>query len=284
MQNQKEYLDFILNLTGADEFKELVKDLETFRQNKDKYPIHNTPLPAYFWVLKRGGGIKTCVSAFADYLYASKLFQFSGKERCIMHRLDYVRPDSPFAELTRLDNTIKINAGYHRFFQGVVCIDICDWEGVTNEPHFTILLKYLENNMDKILPIMYMHTSSEDKIKSVETSLSAHIRFDTVHFRFPEPHEVVDLIEAKLLSQNNISLSKEAKSVMTETITDVSKNENFNGFVTIEQITNDFLYHLYQTELHKNKVSEKALQDYIKKSDYINRLKVNKPDKQKLGF
>ena len=284
MQNREECLDIIMSLTGADEFKELVNDLEKFRQNKDKYPIQNTALPSYLWVLKRGGGIKTSVQAFAEYLCAAKLIEFTGKDKCIMHKLVYIKPEEPFAELTRLDNIIKINAGYHRFFQGVVCIDICDWMGCTQESHFTVLLKFLENNMDKILPILYTHSTKDEEVKKIETSLSAHIRFDTVRFRFPDPKENVDLIESRYLAHNNFSLSDTAKSILTENITEISKGENFNGFVTIEQIADDFLFHLYQNEITESTVTEVALEKYIKKSDYINRLKVVKADKQRLGF
>ena len=68
-KNADKCFDSIMKLQGVEEFKAVVERLRKFQQNKEKYSVPDVTLPNYLWVAKRGGGISSCINAFAEYLY-----------------------------------------------------------------------------------------------------------------------------------------------------------------------------------------------------------------------
>jgi hypothetical protein len=288
LQHREEYTlkcyDDIMSLLGGDDFKELIQWIRDFGANRAWKSDNCLALPSYFWILKRGGGINTFVSAFTEYLHATNMIDFTGSEKFINHKLEYMKDDHAFTELTRLDNTIKKKSGYHRYFRGVLCIDINDWIGLTNEIQFNIFLRYIESKRDKILTILYIHRESEDIIKQIETSISSQIRFDTVRFRFPEPTELVGLIQNKFLQPSEFSMTDGARDMLMTLVCEAMKSQNFNGFITIEQIANDLLFYLLRSKIPQNEVTESIIVSYKEVSDYVKRLPSLNAEKKSIGF
>ncbi|MCL2665532.1 MAG: hypothetical protein FWE82_07965, partial [Defluviitaleaceae bacterium] len=160
----------IMNLQGVDEFKETIRRLRNYQENKEKYSISRVFLPNYFWVAKRGGGISTCVYALSEYLYNAKIIEFTGKVKFFEYRLAYTMPDDFFSELTRFDNTITETAGHHRYFRGIACINIGEWVQRTNEFHFLRFLDYIASKNDKILAVLFVHSNNKRMVESIESS------------------------------------------------------------------------------------------------------------------
>ena len=80
--NKKECTDRsferIMQLQGVEELKDIVVRLQKFQQNKVRYNIADARPPNFLWLVKRGGGITTCLNAFSEYLYAAKIIEFTG--------------------------------------------------------------------------------------------------------------------------------------------------------------------------------------------------------------
>ena len=173
----------IMQLQGAEEFKEMIQRLSIFRQNKEKYSVWDITLPNYLWNAKRGGGISTCINAFADYLYNAKIIEFTGIVKYFEYKLAYISPDSFFSELTRLNNTISEIAGHHRYFRGLACINIDDWIDHTNEKYFYKFLDYIASKNDKILVILYVHANNKRVVESIGTSVGDTLTVFSRRFR-----------------------------------------------------------------------------------------------------
>jgi len=221
--------------------------------------------------MKRGGGLKTCLDLFTEYLYATNLIDFAGLEKCFIMKLEYTKPEMPFDELTRIDNQIKENAGYYSFFKGVVCIDINAWGMNVNEPYFKTFLKYLESKKDQFLTILYIDDNNE--IESVEAAISANIRYDKIQFNFPLSVDLLEYIDIKYLKPINCSFSEQAKKIFIDIIDEIKDQETFNGFTTVEQVTKDILFHLFKSNMNGSIISEEVMVYYLKESDYIKQLK-----------
>ena len=272
----------IMELQGVEEFKEVVKSLEIFRKNKELHSVNNVRLPNYLWYFKRGGGVSTCLKAFAEYLSASKLMDFKGEIEFFEFIPNYIPPVDYFDELSLLDRVIIDSAGHNLHFRGIACIILDNWIDKTKEKHFLRLLDYLENKNDKILLIFCTHTDNPTIMEKIESAIASYIRFDKIKFRFPDANELINFIEERFLLIYNLTLSDEAKLKLTETLIDISNGENFNGFVTINQLGNDILFKILSAGINGNVITSEMLSDFNKNSAYINSLK--KISKCSVGF
>jgi hypothetical protein len=278
------YYNDIMRLQGLDEFKDMVKRLKNFQQNKEKYSISDVSLPNYFWIAKRGGGISTCLNALAEYLYNTKVIEFTGNVKFFEYRLAYIAPNEFFSELTRLNNTISEIAGHHRFFRGIACINIGEWVQRTNEYHFLRFLDYIANKNDKILVILFIHSDNKREVENIESSLSSRIRFETLWLRFPDAEELVEFIEGKYFKPHDFYLSGGAKNLLKDSIDDLIGGQQFNGFMTIKQLSNDILYNLLTSSIENREISKEMLLGFARDSAYIKRIKTFAGISATIGF
>jgi len=283
-------LQHINALYAVEELKETVKTLEIFRKNKEQSTVKDVALPSYLWVFQRGGGISTCVDAFAEYLYEAKIMDFKGKYKYFEFIPNYIPADLHSTDITDLHDIVTDNAGHHLFYKGIACIIINNWIGKTQEEHFLKLLDYLENKSDKILSIFCVNTKDEKQIEKIESSLSSYLRFETKRLRFPNTPELIEFIENHYLKKNEFTLANEAKTLLTETIDDIVLGENFNGFVTIKQLGNDILFKVLSSPIYDSPnqagflISAEMLSDFHKKSAYIKSLKKISKGSKTIGF
>jgi hypothetical protein len=273
-----------MELQGVDEFKAMVQRLRIFQQNKEKYSVPDVTLPNYLWVAIRGGGISTCINSLAEYLYTAKIIEFTGIVKYFEYKLAYIAPDDFFSELTRLNNTISEIAGHHRYFRGLACINIDEWVHHTNETHFYKFLDYIASSNNKILAILYVHDNNKRIVESIESSLSSHIRFESVWFRFPAANELIDFIESRYFKQKSFSLASDAKLLLLDSIERLINGKNFNGFTTIKQLANDISYSLLTSSIDGYNITADMLTSFNRDSAYVKRIKTLTGDNSVIGF
>ena len=284
-ENVKKSFDAIMALKGADEFKAKIQNLHNFLKNKDAHvSFADVTLPNYLWIAKRGGGVTTLLNAFAEYLYATNAIAFCGLERFLEFKLDYISPDAPFSELTRFDRTIAARTGHNRYYRGVVCVNIDDWQNTADEDHFMKFVNFVASNRDKWLTILYINTEKKDVVESIEVALAMYMNFKTIKLRFPDEHELMELVENRLL-KNSIKLDENAKALLRETIKEISKGKHFNGFKTIKQLTEEIRYKILTENSGKKQIiTAKMLADFDKDSDYVKRRKAQIGNRKSIGF
>jgi len=288
-------LQAINSLSAVEDFKQTVNALEIFRKNKEQSGVKEVTLPNYLWVFQRGGGITTCVNAFAEYLYDAKIMEFKGKMKYFEFIPDYLPDVVTSPEITDLNSIISDNAGNYLHYKGIACLIIDNWIGKTQEANFQKLLDYIENKNDKILSIFCVHTKDDNKITEIESSLSSYLRFETIRFRFPNAKELIEFIQNKYLHNNQFVLADDAKKLLTETIDDIMTSKNFNGFITIKQLGNDILFKVLSSPVYKPTsesgqpkqcfhITADMLSDFHKNSAYIKSLKKIGKSGKTIGF
>ena len=273
-----------MELYGADEFKEKVRQLRVFQRNRIKYSAMDIRIPNYLWIARRGGGVSTCINAFAEYLYAEKIIEFNGVVKYFEFKLGYTAPGVFFSELTRLNNTIEEIAGFHRYFKGLACIHIDEWQNCVNEDNFYKVLDYIALKNDKVKTVFSIDTDDKRVIESVESSISSRLRVETVTFRFPEINELIDYIEAEYFNRQGFSLTEDARNLLGESIGAIATGKHFNGFATVKQLAKDILYHLLISDIRDPNISEDMLSRFSKDSAHIKRLKSFVDVKSAIGF
>jgi len=272
-QNADKCFNAIMELQGAEELKDTAKKLLKFQQNTERYPVTDISLPNYLWLLKRGGGLSTCVNAFAEYLYAAKIIEFSGTVKYFEFIPAYTKPDAYFSELTRLNNIVSETAGHYRHFKGIACIILDEWVEHTDEAHFLNIFDYIANHNDKLLAIFCVHTNDKSTIERIQSAIIKYMRFETMSLGFPNAIELTEFMEKKYFKTSNFHFAEDAKKLLVESIGSIIEGKNFNGFVTINQLANDILYSLLASDLNNNKITAEMISNFKKESVYINRIK-----------
>ena len=278
------WYDTIMELYGADEFKDKVKQLRVFQNSRMKYSVTDVRIPNYLWIAKRGGGVSTCIKAFAEFMDAEKIIEFNGIVKYFEFNLAYIPPEGFFSELTRLNNTISEIAGHHRYFKGLACIHIEEWLDHANEDNFHKALDFLAAKHDKLRVVFVVDTDDKRVIESIESSISSRLRLETIAFRFPETNELVDYIERGYFTQQGFSLEEDARNLLSESINAMAAGKHFNGFVTVNQLARDILYQLLISDTGNQSISADMLVDFNKDSTYINRLKSFVETRNIIGF
>jgi hypothetical protein len=278
MKKQKhtdECFNAIMQLQGAENYKEEIQRLLHFQQNKNKDSLFGVKLvPNYTFITKRGGGTTTAVKIFADFLHTNKLFEFKGNSKYFEHKLSYISPASGttqafLSELIRLDHTISKNAGFNRYYKGVACINIDGWIHRTHEENFQLFLNYISNKNDKMLTILHVNVNDERESSQVESSLLSHLGFEPITFRFPNPDELVDGILTTRLQQRGYTLKEDAKELLTESIAKMINGKNFYGFRSIEQLSDKIARNLLVSNISCKEISAAMLKDFDKESKYV---------------
>jgi len=291
----KNSMQTIMNLLGVEEFKDVVNALEVFRKNKEHSTERKVKIPNFLWVFQRGGGITKCVETFSEYLFDTKIFEFRGKYKYFEYIPTYVAEELPFTEITDLNNIITDNAGHHFNYQGIACIILDNWIGRTHEDHFQELLDFLRNKNDKVLCIFCVTTDDHTEIEDIESSIASDFWFETIHFRFPDTQELIEYFETRFLKKHSFVLSDDAKILLSDTIDDIASGENFNGFVTIRELSNDILFKVLSSPIYTSQsqtmqngtdfeITAKMLSDFHKNSAYIRNLKKKVKSERSIGF
>jgi len=277
------HFDAIMQLQGAEEFKQLVQRVRKFQENKVKYSVPDARLPNYLWFARRGGGITTCVTAFSEYLHAAKIIEFSGIVKYFKFIPAHTAPHAYFSELTRLNNTLTEIAGHHRHFKGIACIILDDWLEYTTEIHFNNLLYFCASISDQVVTVFCAHTDNRREMEAVESAIMSYMRCETVSLRFPGTGELVKFIEEKYFAKHHFCFTEEARSLLAESIAEITTGRYFAGFKTIHHLASDIIHGLLTSDLNGGEITAEMLREFFKDSAYMKRLKTPHENKV-MGF
>ena len=166
----------------------------------------------------------------------------------------------------------------------MACINIDEWIHHTNETYFYKFLDYIASNNNRILTILFVHDNNKHITESIESSLSSHIRFESVWFKFPNADNLIEFIEAKYFKKKNFSFTNDARLLLIDSIEKLINGKNFNGFTTIKQLANDILYSLLASNINGYEITADMLKGFNKDSAYVKRIKTLTNDNNIIGF
>jgi len=282
MQIQQQY-NRIMKLSGADEFKDMIKRFSAYYKNNNN-SISGLDIPNLLCVIRKGGGFTTLAEHFAEYLYLLDSMEFCGTAKFVEFGPEYVHPDNVNTELPLLNGTITAHAGYNRYYKGLVCINMDEWQHHAGEAHIRIILDYLADNRNKWLTVFFTHIDKEDTIKEFETAIAQRMNVETLKISFPETSVLTKNIEISLLENNGITLTKGAKALMSYTIEELSGTEGFLGFQSVKQLEDSVVFNFLIKNPDGKRISEAALKEILNNSDYIGKRKKQPTNQTPIGF
>lgn len=274
----------IMELTGADEFKELIQKWDALSDNLRNQP-RSMPrlLPNLLWVGNSGIGRTKLMRLMSAYL-ASKgnLIDFYGDVKFFEFLLSYTPKDAPFRELQRLEDELAAAKGFRNEFRGAVLIDIDPWVNHFDELYFTGFMEYLAAHSDKWLIVLSVSEMEESKLQNLEAFLSMFLRLDKITLPLPKTEDLFAFVTRKL-GDHGLTTDESAKELLLRTINELRANRYFDGYKTISMLCQDIVYeHFSSPKAGKATLSAEDLDAFAPGSNYVK--KAIKNSRNRIGF
>lgn len=276
--------DEIMELTGANEFKELIQKWDSLSDNLRNHP-RPAPrlLPNLLWVGNSGIGRTKLMRLMSTYL-ASKgnLLDFYGDMKFFEFLLSYTPKDAPFQELQRLEDELSAAKGFRNEFRGAVLIDIDPWVNHFDELYFTGFMEYLAAHSDKWLIVLSVSEMEDSKLQNLEAFLSMFLRLDRISLPLPESEDLFTFVTRKL-GEHGLTPDESAKSLLLRTINELRDNLYFDGYKTISMLCQDIVYEHFSSPNASNTVlTAEDLDAFAPGSNYVK--KAIKNSRGRIGF
>jgi hypothetical protein len=198
--------------------------------------------------------------------------------------LNYCPSGEHFSELQRLMNEIDNAAGFRYEYRGIVYIDIDEWIGHFEEKHFVSFMEYLSDNSDSWLVVLSVSNKNKEQIDNMETFISAYMRIERVNIELPKVEDLMTYGE-EILSSYGLTLSGEAKAIVSESVKTLCKNKYFDGYKTVKMLCADIAYESYIEGVGKDgKLDASDVAKFSVDGDYIRRMLVKIEKKTQIGF
>lgn len=278
--------DEIMQLIGADEFKELIKKWDALSSNIRNNP-HSLPrlLPNLLWVGNSGIGRTKLMSLMSAYLSSKgNLMDFYGDVKFFEFLLSYIPKDMPFTELQRLEDELAVAKGFRNEFRGAILIDIDPWVRHYDELYFVSFMEYLSAHSDKWIIVLSVSELPEEKLHNLEAFLLMYLRLDKVILSLPKTEDLCCFVSS-VLDMYGLSLDPSAQELLLKTINELRENPYFDGFKTIEMLCQDIVYeHFSSSNATGTVLSSKDLTAFAPGSQYVKKAIKNSETMRRIGF
>ena len=278
--------DEIMQLIGAEEFKELIRKWDALSNN-----VGNTTrsfprlVPNLLWVGNSGIGRTKLMNLMSAYLSTKgNLMDFLGDVKYLEFLLSYTPKDQPFTELQRLEDELVEARGFRSEFRGAILIDIAAWVKHYRELYFVSFMEYLSAHSDKWLIVLSVPEMPKEALNNLEAFLSMFLRLDEIVLALPTAEEFCAFIE-KTLEGYDLSCDQDARKLLLEAVTELRANTYFDGFKTIEMLCQDIAYEHFSSDRATQKVLTAAdMEAFAPGGEYVKKVIHNSEKMRRIGF
>lgn len=278
--------DEIMELIGADQFKELIGKWDVLSSNiKNNSRKMPRLLPNLLWVGNSGIGRTKLMNLMSAYL-ASKgnLLDFYGDVKFFEFLLSYIPKDQPFTELQRLEDELAAARGFRNEFRGAILVDIDPWVKHYEELYFVSFMEYLSAHSDKWLIVLSVSELPEDKLQNLEAFLSMYLRLDKITLTMPKAEDLYRFV-TDALDEHGLALDESACQLLTGTIDQLRESPYFDGFKTIKMLCQDIIYeHFSSADAACATLTRKELAAFAPESNYVKKAIKNSEKTRRIGF
>lgn len=261
-------LSRIEELIGADDFKELIREIHAVAPQLSKYQVQNTfTCRSYLFAINDGYGLSTYLQLFADFLSESRLVKLSSKKQV------EIKIDAPSKDNDPLSDAVKaLNSS--RDSITIVCYDISEWMTKVSSPEFKRFLRKLTSYSDSYIFIFRVPFIEKDVLHNIQQSLADIMITHPVSF-IPLDLEQLTCCAKKKLSSSGFTAEDDVWDVFATRINEEKSDGRFYGINTVHKVVNEMIYTKLVSNATSGEDNAHILRDEIKDlahfvdSDYI---------------
>jgi len=228
----------IEKLIGVGEFKDLVRECSAVAPLLKKYgTVAAFTSRCYLVSINDGCGLSTCLKLFAEFLEEKGLAAFTAGKK-----LTEVKLGPPASENSMENPFAKALAcfGEHSS-RKVVCIDISEWMGKTDDKEFRRFLKTVSGHEGGNIVFFRVPFVEKDILHSIHQSLNDLMFVRDISVVPYSPAEL-DSFAERLLTEKGFTMEDGAREIYRERITEEKNDGRFYGINTVEKVINEIIY------------------------------------------
>ncbi len=281
-----EFYDAIMQMHGAEEFKNLIKKWDRLSSNISKIPA-DLPilLPDVILEASSGSGMTYLLQKLADYLSEREnLISFYGDYKFFEFVLGYSSEGEPFGEIDRFNECVSLAAGFRNEFRGIIRIDIDEYMGRQDEKYFRSFLEHLASNSEKWLIILTYAGGNEKDIKAMDVTIRSYMRVEKIRLEMPSSEEFTEYLE-EVFGKYGLCVTEDGKELLEETVEKLRENKSFDGFKTVRLLGIGIVYELLSGDGDFSEcLTADKLRPFSAESEYIGNFILNLAKPHQIGF
>ncbi len=239
----------VSKLIGASEFKKLIGELIKIAPqligDKTKEVFNGR---SYLFSIGDGYGLSTYLDLLAQTVSATGLCSMHSHP-VIEERLGpYKESPEPFEDVLRVlsnGDSSKIR---------ILCIDISEWLGKTDNHYFKMLLRAIEKVTDEFIIVFRVPFLEKDVLANLSFSLNDLLSVKTVSFP-PFTQEDLRICAERELKSYGFAVSKNAWEFFLTRIMEEKGDGKFYGLNTVKKVVRELVYNKQLSNAGKKKVS-----------------------------
>lgn len=239
--------DKLKSLVGALEFKKLLKEIESVAseiKRTNTYEIFRNR--CYLFSIGDGCGLTTYLELLAQVIEKSGLCHFCSSP-VQEERLDaYKESFDPF------DNAVHALRCGDESKLKILCIDISEWMGKTDNRFFKQFLRMVEKHANEFIVVFRVPFVDKDVLSRIQFSITDLLSVKTVSFPPLNQQEIKRCAEAEF-KKFGFTMTNMAWKCYFECIMEEKSDGKFYGINTVKKVVRDFIYHKQLSNVQKNK-------------------------------
>lgn len=278
----EEILQQIDSLPGMEEFKALCRRIHTASENASRLLLEKAPLPNLIFAAAPGCGITLHIRLLAELLKSLRLLQFTGEEEYF----EWALTDNE-KSFDRFLLRVKKAGGFYGQFRGVIGLDISEMISRDEPlPEMGRLMEYVDARQGKIVfAFIIPEDASERTIRQLLGQFASITPAELV--RMPFPAQEARMFVAEKLRSRGYRLTEGASRLLQEAVACLSATEEFEGYQTLNNLTDDVIWRKLSSGAMKDTTICKADLAFIFAEDgYCSQLNAysHRLNKRRVGF
>lgn len=231
-------IDRIASLVGSEEFKELAREINAISVQIKKHKTFSVfANRSYLFSINDGCGLSTYLTLLRDLMTECGVFRFAEGaciiEETLRQRAPAEMPDAYLGELAKL-KTGKIRGA-------LICVDISQWIGKTDDPDFRNMLSVIEDSTDDNIFVFRVPFIEGEVLQGVKNSLSDVLFIKEVSIT---PFDLAQLEECAERSFKALgyTMDVDAWEVFDTRIAEEKSDGRFYDINTVNKVVNEMVY------------------------------------------
>ncbi|MCL2332154.1 MAG: AAA family ATPase [Actinomycetia bacterium] len=256
---EKPILQRIQDLAGGAEFKQLAEECALIAPQFIKTGRHDSfTARSYLFAVNEGYGFTTSMELFSELLDDIELLKATTKNPVLELTLSRQvnSQDKSISDARDAIKTLPKDGGR------IVCLDIREWMGATDDPAFRELLKDITKKPSGAIVVFRVPFVEKAVLNKLADDISDILLLRTVSIVPFSKEELLECARSQLKNYG-FTLDEKAASIFEARVSEEKSDGRFYGIDTVGKIVNDMIYHKLLANAKKGRDDTEIMADDI---------------------
>jgi len=243
---ENRYYKEIMALEGLNDFKDVVEQWHRLSENMKKLKVRKAPVvPNLLWATDSGIDTDYLMDLLTGFVYDEEnLLTFYGQHTRADYYMEYAPDKNSFQEISKIEEKIRIGAGFHSEFHGLLFIDVNEWIGHFNEENFINMMKYLQSLDSDIIYVFNIPSYNPQAVEQLTHILALFFHIQPLEMKLPDINALSEHVK-KAIGEYGLTLDEEAEKMINASVARLKEDQYFAGYTLLDKMASDIAYSIY---------------------------------------